>query len=277
MSLDKNKAIETAKHFDGYLEKASASYLDDFTRNVGSNNFTKFGRDYDAIMGTHLNGQPWCAMFVSMIFVWAYGLNYAKMLLGGNLFAYTPAGALQMKAKAGVKPKAGDVVFFHSNSLNRISHVGLVTKVDGSKFYTIEGNTSSAAGVVRNGGAVRQKSYPLGYSTARFATPPYDTIAVAPEKPKKITFKPGNKYILTKELSVFKKPRTSAGEKVYNELTQVQKDKDQNRNGKLDKDSIVVCKSVKENSNGNIWLEIGGSGWILAYRKSLNLYNVKEG
>ena len=35
--------------------------------------------------------------------------------------------------------------------------------VDVSKVYTIEGNTSSVAGVVANGGCVREKSYSLSY------------------------------------------------------------------------------------------------------------------
>lgn len=43
-------------------------------------------------------------------------------------------------------------------------HTGLVVKVSGGRVYTIEGNTSSAAGVVPNGGCVRDKSYPLGAS-----------------------------------------------------------------------------------------------------------------
>lgn len=36
-------------------------------------------------------------------------------------------------------------------------------KVENGRVYTIEGNTSSAAGVVENGGCVRNKSYALSY------------------------------------------------------------------------------------------------------------------
>lgn len=43
-------------------------------------------------------------------------------------------------------------------------HTGIVEKVAGGRVYTIEGNTSSAAGVVENGGCVRDKSYALTYS-----------------------------------------------------------------------------------------------------------------
>ena len=168
--------ITTAKKYDGYLEKATNAKLNDFKANAGSNNWTRFGRDYDAIMGTKLNGQSWCAMYISMMFVEAYGLKAAKKLLGGNLFSYTPTGATRMKAKKGVKPKPGDVVFFYSSSMGRISHVGLVIAVDRSRFYTIEGNTSSDPGVVRNGGSVNQKSYSINFANAYFATPPYASV-----------------------------------------------------------------------------------------------------
>lgn len=39
------------------------------------------------------------------------------------------------------------------------THTGLVIKVQGDKFWTIEGNTSGASGIVANGGGVCQKSY----------------------------------------------------------------------------------------------------------------------
>lgn len=178
MAVKSSEVIATAKSFDGYLEKATNADLDDFTKNAGPNNWTKFGRDYDTVMGTKLNGQAWCGMALCMWFVYTYGIKAAKKMLGGNLFAYTPSGAAQMGAKKGVTPKAGDVVFFYNTKMGRVAHVALVTKVDkvNKKFYTCEGNTSSDPGVVRNGGAVNQKSYPLGYALAYFATPLYGSV-----------------------------------------------------------------------------------------------------
>ncbi|SDW47215.1 Peptidoglycan-binding (PGRP) domain of peptidoglycan hydrolases-containing protein [Lachnospiraceae bacterium KHCPX20] len=167
--------IATAKKYDGYLEKSSNKNLDSLTGNAGLNNYTRFGRDYDKIMGTHLNGQSWCAMFVSMVAVECFGVAKAKQLLGGNLFAYTPAGATMLGAKAR-KPIVGDLVFFYSIKMGRISHVGIVTDVGKNYFYTIEGNTSGDPGVIRNGGAVNQKRYPLNYSAARFGTPKWDKL-----------------------------------------------------------------------------------------------------
>lgn len=186
MAVKASKVINVAKKFDGYLEKASNKDLDDPKKNAGMNNFTCFGRDYDAIMGTKLNGQAWCAMYLCMMFVLAYGVAAAKKLLGGNLFSYTPTGATRMGAKHRT-PKPGDVVFFYSSKMGRISHVGLVTDVDATRFYTIEGNTSSDPGVVRNGGSVNQKSYPINYASARFATPCYGSVTAGkdgiPETP----------------------------------------------------------------------------------------------
>ena len=61
-------------------------------------------------------------------------------------------------------PQPGDQIFFTKDGGKSFYHTGIVEKVAGGRVYTIEGNTSSAAGVVENGGCVRDKSYPLTYS-----------------------------------------------------------------------------------------------------------------
>lgn len=56
-------------------------------------------------------------------------------------------------------------------------HTGLVVGVSGGRVYTIEGNTGSAAGVVANGGCVRDKSYPLGPATSGgYGRPDYSLV-----------------------------------------------------------------------------------------------------
>lgn len=203
MGLKKAELFEMARSFEGYLEKASNKYLDDFTKNAGDKNYTMFGRDFDKIMGTNFyNGKAWCAEYLCMIMVYTYGLKAAKKLLGGKLSASTVELANAMKAKKGVKPQVGDVVFFYNSTLKRIAHVGLVTEVTSSKFKSIEGNTSSKPGVVRNGGAVREKEYPITQYNAYFAHPDYkngvkgtDTVPVSTKKP--VASKPtgnGNPY-----------------------------------------------------------------------------------
>lgn len=160
--------ITVAKSYAGYLEKKSNADLDDFVKNAGTKNYTKFNRDYLKFGGPG-GAQPmeWCGAFVSCCFVYAYGVETAKKLLCGNLHCYTPNGAKFFKNKkryikrgAG-RPQAGDVVFFYSTAKGRIGHVGIVEKVTSSRVYTIEGNTSGASSLVTNGGGVKRKNYAL--------------------------------------------------------------------------------------------------------------------
>lgn len=153
--------IDKAITWTGYLEKKSNASLDDFTANAGSNNYTCFARDYNIHTGYSLQAQPWCAMFVSEVFVQAFGLEAAKKLLGGSLYHYCPDGVNQFK-RAGrwhTSPEPGDVIFFTNGT--RAYHTGIVTEVTSTKVKTVEGNTSGASGVIENGGGVCQKSYSL--------------------------------------------------------------------------------------------------------------------
>ena len=163
------RVIQQAQKWIGYVEKKSNKNLDDFTANAGKKNYTRFNRDYVSVMKGHsypgsINMQ-WCAAFVSCMFMYEFGVDAARELLCGDLHCYTPAGAKYFKNKGrytkrkNADPQPGDVVFFYSSSKGRIGHVGIVTKVDSSKVYTIEGNTSGGSKLVTNGGAVWNKSY----------------------------------------------------------------------------------------------------------------------
>lgn len=164
------KVLEVALAEEGYLEKKSASQLDSKTGNAGSGNYTKYARD----LYPSLQGQPWCDVFVDWCMVQAYGKEKAEKLLCGGFSAYTPTSATYYtKANRWSNtPKAGAQIFF-KNAL-RICHTGLVYKVDTSKVYTIEGNTSGASGVIANGGGVCRKSYPISYAKiAGYGLPDY--------------------------------------------------------------------------------------------------------
>lgn len=167
------KVIEIALSEVGYLEKRNANELDSKSKNAGRNNFTKYARD----LFPGLQGQPWCDMFVDWCFWKAYGEAEAKRLLCGDFAAYTVTSAGYFK-KAGryrKEPKVGAVVFFRN--ADRICHTGLVYKVDKTRFYTIEGNTSGASGVIANGGGVCRKSYSLNYSRVDgFGYPDYESV-----------------------------------------------------------------------------------------------------
>lgn len=161
------KVIEIALNEVGYLEKATNKQLDDKTANAGYGNYTKYARDLDKIKYFYngkKNGYSWCDIFVDWCFVQVYGQEKAKEIL------YQPdssAGAgcsasmnfYKSKKKFFKAPEIGDQIFFKRG--NEITHTGLVYKISNTKVYTVEGNTSSASGVVANGGAVVKKSYDL--------------------------------------------------------------------------------------------------------------------
>ena len=85
----------------------------------------------------------------------AFGLETAKKLLRHWPYVYCPTMANLFTLYA--NPQVGDIVIFKHNGV--FTHTGLVIKVQGDQFWTIEGNTSGASGIVANGGGVCQKSY----------------------------------------------------------------------------------------------------------------------
>ncbi|WP_062441619.1 CHAP domain-containing protein [Herbidospora daliensis] len=108
-----------------------------------SGGYTKFGDWYNAVeTDADYSYQPWCDMFLS----WgANKLGYSDWF---GEFSYTVAHAEWFQAQGawGREAKPGAVVFFDwdgGGSVDGIDHVGLVTKVNGSQFTSIEGNTSN--------------------------------------------------------------------------------------------------------------------------------------
>lgn len=154
-TMNKDKAIDAliacAENEVGYLEKKSNSQLDDKTANAGYNNYTKYWRD----VYPQYQAQAWCAAFVSWCMMKTFGLETAKKLLKHWPYVYCPTlGSLFTKY---ANPQRGDIVIFYRNGT--FTHTGLVTKVEGDKFYTIEGNTSAGTSIIANGGGVCAKSY----------------------------------------------------------------------------------------------------------------------
>jgi surface antigen len=119
-----------------------------------------------------VQGQPWCAMFVSWC-TFHEGLPLPATIAKG--FAYTPAGAawFQRRRRWTSRPAPGHIVFFNfpGDNVNRISHVGIVESVrpDGS-VVTIEGNTDERGG--RTGGKVMRKVRRVGI--VGYGIPDYD-------------------------------------------------------------------------------------------------------
>ena len=141
----------------GYLEKKSNAYLDDFKKNAGYNNYTKFARDVDSWGQPGCQGQAWCAEFQFWKLVKVIGITNALKIMGGGF--YNCQSVKNWSKKQGTwhtAPKLGALPIFRNGS-----HIGDVQSLTSSKINTNEGNTSSVAGVVANGGAVRNKSYSI--------------------------------------------------------------------------------------------------------------------
>lgn len=185
-----NDVLKIAEAEVGYLEKKTNASLYDKTANAGANNFTKYAYEMDTKYPNFYNGKKngyaWCDCFVDWCFVKAFGETKARSVLyqpsksagAGCSFS---AGYYRSNNAFYSTPKAGDQIFFGKKGKEQ--HTGLVYRVDSSRVYTIEGNTSSASGVVANGGSVAKKSYPLNYAQiVGYGRPKYD--ATDTQKPK---------------------------------------------------------------------------------------------
>lgn len=168
MSYTKEQLISIALSEEGYLEKKSSAQLDDKTANAGSANYTKYARDLHqaGYYSGSKQGVAWCSMFVDWCHYIAAGKNKAlaqKISCQSGIYGASCTCSMNYYKEAGrfykTNPKPGDQIYFGSG--NSSTHTGLVWKVDASRVYTVEGNTSSESGVVPNGGAVRKKSYLL--------------------------------------------------------------------------------------------------------------------
>lgn len=182
MAYTADKLIEIALNEVGYLEKKSNSLLDSKTANAGYNNWTKYARDlYNAgYYNGNKNSYAWCDVWVDWLFYQLCNKNAKEaqniICQTGDLGAGCTYSA-QYYRNAGrfyATPKVGDQIFFGEKGDEY--HTGIVYKVDGSKVYTIEGNTSGDSGIVDNGGGVFKKSYYLSNSKITgYGRPKYDT------------------------------------------------------------------------------------------------------
>lgn len=127
-------------------------------REVGNGENGKNRTKYGAWYG--MNGQPWCAMFVS----WC--ANQAGVPTSViPKYASCSAGASWFKSRGrwqgrNYKPKVGDIIFFTK------SHTGIVTSVSGNSFGTVEGNSTHDK--------VARHTYSVGNSgILGFGTPAY--------------------------------------------------------------------------------------------------------
>ena len=121
-------------------------------------NKTMYGKWYG------MDGQPWCAMFVSWVFNQS---GYSKRIAASTEkgFASCDAGLKWFAKKNKLVPigqaQAGDIVFFQFDNDAQPDHVGIVVKNTGKQLVCVEGNTSSdKKGSQSNGGGVYRKKRP---------------------------------------------------------------------------------------------------------------------
>ena len=230
------KLIQTAKNEIGYLEKASNSQLDSKTANAGENNYTKYWRD----IKSDYQGQPWCAAFVSWCMMKTFGLDTAKKLLKHWPYVYCPTMADLFTLNS--NPKVGDIVIFYRNGT--FTHTGIVIKVSGDRFWTVEGNTSGGSTIIANGGGVCQKSY---YNSnlpgTKFCTPNYSLVKDTPPVSDSDTVKKQNTraYIaqIKKDTKCYTKSNKNSSSKLF---------------PKLKKGAVVeVMKYTETDSSGLKW------------------------
>lgn len=181
--------INWAENERNYTEKDSLTDLDDKTKNAGDDNYTKYSQEVDAlgVFSAQVQGQPWCATWVTDGFINTYGVDKGLDMLcqpSKNSNAACCGDAAEYYQKAGrwyTSPQIGDQVFFKTTKY-QYAHTGIVTEVTDTEVTTIEGNTSSEKGVVSNGGAVTKKHYPVGYSGFKgFGRPKYEVKQEEPE------------------------------------------------------------------------------------------------
>lgn len=132
-------------------------------------NKTKYGKWYG------LDGQPWCAMFVSWVYAQC-GLSKKVAAQSSKGFASCDAG-LKWFAKRGKlvpvgQADAGDLVFFQFDDDAQPDHVGIVVKNNKrlKSLVCVEGNTSAGtSGSQSNGDGVyrRVRSYSQVMGIAR--------------------------------------------------------------------------------------------------------------
>ena len=155
------QAIAAAEWWVGYKEKASVSYSTvrdktAFTANAGSNNYSYPGY----LCG--VNGQAWCAAFVSTVMVDATGSKTdAKTVMHGiwpyvNVTqVYDAAPSTYKGRRSAWTPKAGDIIIFDYEQDNSRDHTGLVVAVSSTTITTIEGNSSNM---------VKKNTYSISYA-----------------------------------------------------------------------------------------------------------------
>ena len=162
----------------GYQEGA---YNGAFSGEVsGGSNYVEYSYNLgDLGFGYGGSVYPWCASFVTWCLYQSHCTDQAtfkelgRYHVGDYKYIWKEiscsqwvrqlkgAGYYKYSAYEGgsYTPKSGDLVFFQNSK--GVAHIGICLYTAGGRIYTVEGNTSDAAGLEANGGGVYFKNYLL--------------------------------------------------------------------------------------------------------------------
>ena len=140
---DVEKIIEIAIGEIGYIEKSKNNNLDqkDSSNNdkTGASNWTKYARDYYKVLNQGICTPEWCSLFI-------WWCAYKAGLVDNGVFPKAGSEGLLLAKDFAQgfervdNPQKGDIVYYN------FGHVGLITDVDSSYIYTVEGNTGKGSG-----------------------------------------------------------------------------------------------------------------------------------
>ena len=136
--IDRNKIVEVATACIGTKEgtERHKTIIDIY------NGFSRRSRPFKMTMG-----DPWCAAFVSAVFIAAgfpdaipidCSCFYMKNLAKGRGMVRDPGRYV---------PKPGDIVLYKFQGKEVVSHTGIVSSVNGSALEVIEGNYKDSVDV----------------------------------------------------------------------------------------------------------------------------------
>ena len=174
--MNSQKVIDIALGEVGYLEKSKSAYI----RNpaviwykvdgAGYDNITKYAYEIDREdwYSGYKQYQPWCATFVDWCVLVAceWDISEAARLKNHGIYDAVVDYAIDQYKAIGQwfhSPQKGDQIFFSKANGVDPAHTGLVVDFNDTHVFTVEGNTSSDAGVEANGGAVCKKTYRRDY------------------------------------------------------------------------------------------------------------------
>ena len=172
--MNSQKVIDIAVGEVGYLEKSRTAYV----RNpaviwykldgAGFDNYTKYAYRIDQLnwYAVYVQGAPWCSTFIDDCMIEAYGEAEAARMKNHGVYDSLVDDCIESYKAINRwfhEPEKGDQIFFSKANGVDPAHTGLVVDFNDTHVFTVEGNTSSDAGVEANGGAVCKKTYRRDY------------------------------------------------------------------------------------------------------------------